>query len=147
MGIGGTHLGRLGPLCATDMKTRRTRTRRRAEARAAAKELDRVRREFFAMGVADRVHAVNLAVAPNSPLFWRTFKDRIVAREFFGPLRDLEAARGVAIGVLRELGFDLAGIVLKPDWQPPILRFEAQVEHQLAVKAVETVRGRWSARN
>lgn len=120
----------------------RGRTERRRRARSEAKELRAIGRELAARGVVARAAAVNRIVAPGAPFFWRNLKARIAARETFRPVRSLEVVRDLALEILTADGVDLAGLVLKVDWRPPVLRIEAVPAQEEALAAIQAVRAR-----
>jgi hypothetical protein len=122
----------------------RKRTARRARARIDAKEVRDVWRVFADEGLAQRIAAVNAAIAPTAPWFWHVFKLRLAAREASAPVRDPEIVRQLAVAVLAEERHDLSGIVLRLTWRPGdngrgVLTFEAGSEIEHARGVVQTV--------
>lgn len=120
----------------------RTRAERRRRVRLEAKELRAVRRELADRGLAARAAAASRAVAPGAAFFWHTLKARIAARESLRPIQSLDTVRDMALQILAEQGVDMDGLVLKVEWQPPVMWIEAIPAHEHAVAAVEAVRAR-----
>src|SRR6185437_16872054 len=119
--------------------------KRRERGRLQAKEIREFRRQLPG-DLRERISRIDAAVAPSAPFFWDLFRRRVDAHEMFRPLTNLDQVRDIAMKILRQEGHDLAGIVLKPFWGPPVLVFKAVPEHEEAVAAVEqgrtTDRGR-----
>lgn len=119
----------------------RARVKRRERARLEARQRKDFSRELGRRGFRGRLDAVNAGLAPDAPVFWRIFKERLKAAETFGPIRSLDAVRDLALAVLREDGHDLAGITLKVFWDPPALLFTAIPVHEVALEVVKEVQG------
>jgi len=119
----------------------RARTLRRQQARLQAREVAEVKRGLGARGIYDRCAVVNAAVAPGNPLFWRVYKDRVAAREMIVPITKAVEARDIAVKALEELGVDLTDVVLKAEWKPPQMVFQAIPSYEAAMAEVTEVRG------
>jgi len=118
----------------------RARTKRREILRLREKEIREYRKRIPA-DLVRRVERVDAAVNPRAAVFWGAFRARLATWEKVAPVRTLEATRQIAADVLREAGYDLDGVVLKPIWTPPVLIFEVNPDHAVATKAVEDGRG------